>query len=137
VTPAPRCLPPRASLGPPCAGPPCGFPRLACAGLLLSLLLAAGAAAEDPANLIQMPFKRGDTAFVHTDDAEFFTHDRRLIARLPRGTRVDVAKAEIAWVGGYIEQDGRRRMGWIRSGYLAKSLPEDGAPDDAAGKLPR
>jgi hypothetical protein len=125
------------------------------AGLALTAALVAAASAEpldavgDDAGgvLIQMPFKRGDTVVVKTDAAEFYTHDRRLIARLERGTRVEIAKAAIAWVGGYVEHDGRRRLGWIRSGYLAKSLPEgedgEGATDDAvsddaaSGTLPR
>ena len=88
---------------------------------------AAGAAdpVDDP-RLQQMPFQRGETAYVSIDEAEFVDSNHRLIARLAKGTAFDVATAAVAWVGGYVEIDGRRRMGWIHAKHLAATPP--GAP---------
>ena len=82
--------------------------------------------------LIHMPFKRGDTAIVATDAAAFYSHDKKLIRRLPIGTEVDVARTAIAWVGGYVQIDGIRRLGWIRVGYLDPRPLEFGNPSPRA-----
>jgi hypothetical protein len=103
------------------------------AGLSLAALIhgtpahaADATTGEDDARLQQMPFQRGETAYVSVDDADFVDSNHTLIAKLAKGTPFDVASTAVAWVGGYVEIDGRRRMGWIHARHLAATPP--GAP---------
>lgn len=66
--------------------------------------------------------RRGDTVEVIVDDAPLMLHERE-IARVKRGTRMDVASVTQAWIGGYVEIDGRRRMGWLKVTWVARVRP--------------
>ena len=106
------------------------------AGLSLAAL-AGGAPAQagttpaaepDDSRLDQVPFRRGETAFVSVEGAEFVDSNHKLIAQLAKGTPFDVASTAVAWVGGYVEIDGRRRSGWIHAKHLAATPPGGGSP---------
>ena len=88
-----------------------------------------GATDVDDPRLRHLPYQRGDTVVVRVEGAEFMSHNQKLIANLPIGTRIDVAKVAVAWVGGYAELDGRRRLGWIHAKDVEEAPPIE--PDGA------
>jgi hypothetical protein len=75
--------------------------------------------------------KKGDVVVVRTEGAQFVANDKTLLAELPEGAKIEVARVTAAAVGGYATLDGKRVAGWIR---LADVELPGAAPDPAPSR---
>ena len=67
----------------------------------------------------QVTFAAGETVVV-TEEGTKFMLGERVVAELPKGTAVKVARVKGNWVGGTVQKDGKELSGWVRRNQVGQ-----------------
>ena len=72
---------------------------------------------QEPSTREEAQIKVGDTVIVSRDGTKLMLGSK-VLARLPKGTKLEVAKVKTNWIGGQVDLAGKKETGWISRSEL-------------------